>query len=86
METPGRGLAGTGLADAIVDLISTGNTLRANRLKAVEELAPVSARLIVNPAAGAVNVRAANAPAPVRDSIPAVALSAASASRSASHA
>jgi ATP phosphoribosyltransferase len=41
----------TGLADAIVDLISTGNTLRANRLKAVEEIAPVSARLIVNQAA-----------------------------------
>jgi ATP phosphoribosyltransferase len=41
----------TGLADAIVDLVSTGNTLRANRLKAVEEIAPVSARLIVNQAA-----------------------------------
>jgi ATP phosphoribosyltransferase len=38
----------TGLADAIVDLVSTGKTLRANRLKAVEEIAPVSARLIVN--------------------------------------
>jgi len=41
----------TGLAEAIVDLISTGNTLRANHLKAVEEIAPVSARLIVNQAA-----------------------------------
>jgi len=41
----------TGLADAIVDLVSTGNTLRANRLKVVEEIAPVSARLIVNQAA-----------------------------------
>jgi ATP phosphoribosyltransferase len=41
----------TGLADAIVDLMSTGNTLRANRLKAVEEIAAVSARLIVNQAA-----------------------------------
>ena len=41
----------TGLADAIVDLVSTGNTLRANRLKAVEEVAPISARLIVNQAA-----------------------------------
>jgi ATP phosphoribosyltransferase len=41
----------TGLADAIVDLVDTGNTLRANRLKAVEEIAPVSARLIVNQAA-----------------------------------
>jgi len=41
----------TGLADAIVDLVDTGRTLRANRLKAVEEIAPVSARLIVNQAA-----------------------------------
>ena len=41
----------TGLADAIVDLVSTGNTLKANNLKAVEEIAPVSARLIVNQAA-----------------------------------
>ena len=40
----------TGLADAIVDLVSTGNTLKANGLKAVEEIAPVSARLIVNQA------------------------------------
>jgi ATP phosphoribosyltransferase len=40
-----------GLADAIVDLVSTGNTLRANRLVAVEEIMPVSARLIVNQAA-----------------------------------
>ncbi len=38
----------TGLADAIVDLVSTGRTLKANRLRAVEEIAPVSARLIVN--------------------------------------
>ena len=41
----------TGLADAIVDLVDTGGTLRANRLKAVEEIAPISARLIVNQAA-----------------------------------
>lgn len=41
----------TGLADAIVDLVSTGRTLKANRLRAVEEIAPVSARLIVNQAA-----------------------------------
>jgi ATP phosphoribosyltransferase len=41
----------TGLADAIVDLVSTGKTLKANKLKAVEEIAPVSARLIVNQAA-----------------------------------
>ncbi|HYN11456.1 MAG TPA: ATP phosphoribosyltransferase [Burkholderiales bacterium] len=41
----------TGLADAIVDLVSTGNTLRANGLVAVEQIMPVSARLIVNQAA-----------------------------------
>jgi len=41
----------TGLADAIVDLVSTGNTLKANNLVAVEEIAPISARLIVNQAA-----------------------------------
>jgi ATP phosphoribosyltransferase len=40
-----------GLADAIVDLVSTGGTLRANRLRAVEEIRPISARLIVNQAA-----------------------------------
>jgi len=41
----------TGLADAIVDLVSTGNTLKANDLAAVEEIEQVSARLIVNQAA-----------------------------------
>ena len=41
----------TGLADAIVDLVATGGTLRANNLKAVEEIMPISARLIVNQAA-----------------------------------
>lgn len=40
-----------GLADAIVDLVSTGNTLKANDLVAVEEILAISARLIVNPAA-----------------------------------
>jgi len=40
-----------GLADAIVDLVSTGSTLRANNLVAVEEIRTVSARLIVNQAA-----------------------------------
>ena len=40
-----------GLADAIVDLVSSGNTLRANGLQAVEEIMPISARLIVNQAA-----------------------------------
>ena len=40
-----------GLADAIVDLVSTGGTLRANDLVPVEEIIPVSARLVVNQAA-----------------------------------
>ena len=41
----------TGLADAIVDLVSTGNTLKANNLVAVEDVMPISSRLIVNRAA-----------------------------------
>ncbi len=40
-----------GLADAIVDLVSTGATLKANRLRAVEDICAVSSRLIVNQAA-----------------------------------
>ena len=40
-----------GLADLIVDLVSTGNTLQANDLMVVEDIRPISARLIVNPAA-----------------------------------
>ena len=40
-----------GLADAIVDLVSTGGTLKANGLRAVEDIRPISARLIVNQAA-----------------------------------
>jgi len=40
-----------GLADVIVDLVASGNTLKANDLVAVEEIMPISARLIVNPAA-----------------------------------
>ena len=39
-----------GLADVIVDLVSTGGTLKANGLKEVEKIADVSARLIVNQA------------------------------------
>ncbi len=41
----------TGLADAIVDLVSTGNTLRANNLVEVEKILDVSSRLVVNQAA-----------------------------------
>jgi ATP phosphoribosyltransferase len=40
-----------GLADAIVDLVSTGNTLKANGLTPVETIRDVSARLVVNQAA-----------------------------------
>ncbi|MBL8438992.1 MAG: ATP phosphoribosyltransferase [Zoogloeaceae bacterium] len=40
-----------GLADAIVDLVSSGGTLRANQLAEVEEIMPISSRLIVNQAA-----------------------------------
>ncbi|KQP23201.1 ATP phosphoribosyltransferase [Pseudorhodoferax sp. Leaf267] len=41
----------TGLADAIVDLVSTGNTLKANDLVEVETIMDISARLVVNQAA-----------------------------------
>jgi len=40
-----------GLADAIVDLVSTGGTLRANNLVEVEEIMAISSRLVVNQAA-----------------------------------
>ena len=39
-----------GLADAIVDLVSTGGTLRANKLEEVEDIMPISSRLVVNQA------------------------------------
>lgn len=39
------------LADLIVDLVDTGNTLRANGLEALEHIADISSRLIVNKAA-----------------------------------
>ena len=41
----------TGMADAIVDLVSTGNTLKANHLEAVEHIIDISSRLVVNKAA-----------------------------------
>lgn len=40
-----------GLADVIVDLVSTGNTLKANDLVAVEDIMPITSRLVVNPGA-----------------------------------
>jgi ATP phosphoribosyltransferase len=38
----------TGMADAIVDLVSTGNTLKANHLIEVERIMEISSRLVVN--------------------------------------
>ena len=40
-----------GMADAIVDLVSTGNTLKANHLIEVEHIMDISSRLVVNQAA-----------------------------------
>ncbi len=40
-----------GLSDAIVDVVSTGNTLRANNLVEVEKIMEISSRLVVNQAA-----------------------------------
>lgn len=40
-----------GLSDAIVDLVSTGGTLKANNLRAVEHIIDISSRLVVNKAA-----------------------------------
>lgn len=40
-----------GLADCIVDLVDTGNTLRANGLAPLEHMADISSRLVVNKAA-----------------------------------
>ena len=37
-----------GLADAIVDIVETGSTLRENGLEVYEEVVPISARLIAN--------------------------------------
>ncbi len=39
-----------GLADAIVDLVSTGGTLKANKLIAVEDIMGISSRLVINQA------------------------------------
>ena len=58
------------LADAILDLVSTGNTLRANDLVVVEEIMPITARLIVNP--GALKLKR-DAVKPLLDALAAVA-------------
>jgi ATP phosphoribosyltransferase len=59
-----------GLADAILDLVSTGNTLKANDLVVVEEIMPITARLIVNP--GALKLKR-DAVKPLLDALAAVA-------------
>ena len=38
-----------GLADVIVDIVETGSTLRENGLAVLEEVRPLSARMVVNP-------------------------------------
>ncbi|NOY67792.1 MAG: ATP phosphoribosyltransferase, partial [Gammaproteobacteria bacterium] len=40
-----------GLADRIVDVVDTGNTLKANGLMPLEHIADISSRLVVNKAA-----------------------------------
>lgn len=47
----------SGLADRIVDLVDTGNTLRANGLIEVEQIARISARLVANKASVKMNHR-----------------------------
>lgn len=37
-----------GLSDVILDIVESGNTLRANGLQVLEEICPISARLVVN--------------------------------------
>jgi len=44
-----------GLADLIVDLVDTGNTLKANGLKPMEHIADISSRLVINKAAMKMN-------------------------------
>ena len=39
-----------GLSDAIVDIVETGSTLKANGLEVIDDVAPISARLIANTA------------------------------------
>ncbi len=38
-----------GLAEVIVDIVETGSTLRENGLEVLEEVCPLSARMVVNP-------------------------------------
>ena len=63
----------TGLADAIVDLVSTGSTLKANHLVEVERIMDISSHLVVNQIALKLNY------APIRKMIDALALASAGA-------
>ncbi len=56
----------TGLADAIVDLVSTGSTLKANHLVEVEHIMDISSHLVVNQTALKLK------PAPIRELIDAL--------------
>ena len=38
-----------GLSEVIVDIVETGSTLRENGLQVLEEICPLSARMVVNP-------------------------------------
>jgi ATP phosphoribosyltransferase len=49
-----------GLADVIVDLVDTGNTLKANGLRPLEHIADISSRLIVNKASMKMKHKAVN--------------------------
>ena len=57
-----------GLADLIVDLVDTGNTLKANGLKPLEDILQISSRLVVNKAAMKMKHK------PIRELIDALAL------------
>lgn len=51
----------TGLADQIVDLVESGETLRQNGLKEVETIMPVTSRLVVHPASLKLKIHAVSA-------------------------
>jgi ATP phosphoribosyltransferase len=70
----------TGLADAIVDLVASGQTLKANALIEVEEIMQITARLVVNKAALKLDRE------PVRALIDSLAAAVAAAQRAEAHA
>ena len=50
-----------GLSDYIVDIVETGNTLKAHGLKVVEDICPISSRLVFNPNSQKTKSKALNA-------------------------